>query len=437
MHERYHSWGCYPQSEQAATRLRWRSQPLPISEKSRETYLPFGNGRSYGDSCLNEGGWLLDARGLDRFIDFDPEKGILKCECGVLLSEILSFSIPRGWFLPVVPGTKYVTIGGAIANDIHGKNHHRGGTFGLHVRRLELLRSDGRRLLCSQSENAGWFQATIGGMGLTGLILWAEIELKRIHNPTMEAETIRFAGIDDFFGLSAESDPRYEYTVAWIDCQVHGMRLGRGLFTRGNHAAPDVALKGPPRYRITVPPGLPFSLVTRLTVLVHNGIHYHKQTRTRSAGFEHYEHFFFPLDAIGRWNRLYGRRGFLQYQCVLPAAEGRVALREIFKRVACRGMHPSLGVLKTFGACESPGLLSFPIPGVTLALDFSHHGRSTLRLLGELDEIVQSAGGRVNPYKDARMSASSFKKYYPRWNELERFRDPKFSSSFWRRATGS
>ncbi|MGE5258709.1 MAG: FAD-binding oxidoreductase [Hyphomicrobiales bacterium] len=436
MHNRYHSWGRYPQFDQSGIRLHWRSQPLPIQEQASISYLPFGNGRSYGDSCLNEGGLLLDARGLDRFIAFDSDKGFLRCESGVLLADILAFSVPRGWFLPVVPGTKFVTVGGAVANDIHGKNHHSAGTFGCYVRCLELLRSNGQRLLCSPSENAEWFRATIGGLGLTGLILWAEIELKRIHNATMEVETVRFSGLDDFFDLCAESDPLYEYTVAWIDCMAQGLHVGRGIFLRGKHAGPNAVSVDPPRRRIGIPVVLPFPLITRLTAHGFNQIHYRMQSRTRSSGFEHYERFFFPLDGIRHWNRLYGHRGFLQYQCVIPLVENRTPLREILNRIVHRSVDAYLGVLKIFGNRRSPGLLSFPRSGVTIALDFHHHGRHTLQLLEDLDEIVLSAGGAVNPYKDARMSEASFKRYYPRWQELEGFRDPKFSSSFWRRVTG-
>jgi FAD/FMN-containing dehydrogenase len=433
MHKRYHSWGRYPQFEQEGIRLNWRSQALPLASNPAATYLPFGNGRSYGDCCLNEGGILLDARGLKRLIAFDPGSGVLRCESGVLLSEILTLTVPHGWFLPVVPGTKFVTVGGAIANDIHGKNHHSAGTFGCHVRCLELLRSDGQRLLCSASENTDWFQATIGGLGLTGVILWAEIELKRIENPAMEVETIRFAGLDEFFELCAESDRRYDYTVAWIDCMLQGKQLGRGLLISGNHAEPEVAAVHPPRRQIGIPLDLP--LINRGAVRVFNSVHYRMQSRTRSCGCEHYEPFFFPLDGIRHWNRLYGPRGFLQYQCVMPMAQGRSALREIIDRAAHRGIDSFFGVLKIFGDRRSPGLLSFPRPGVNVALDFYHHGRVTLKLLDSLDEIVLSAGGAVNPSKDARMSAASFKHYFPRWQELEAFRDPRFSSSFWRRVT--
>jgi FAD/FMN-containing dehydrogenase len=435
MHKRYHSWGRYPQFEQPAIRVRWRSQALPIPAGASGTYLPFGNGRSYGDSCLNEGGLLLDARGLDRFIGFDPTQGILRCESGVLLSEILTVTVPQGWFPPVVPGTKFVTVGGAIANDIHGKNHHNAGTFGCHVRCLELLRSDGQRLLCSPSENSEWFQATIGGLGLTGVIVWAEIELKRVNSHVMGVETIRFAGLDEFFELCAENDRRNDYSVAWIDCMVQDEQLGRGLLISGNHAGPDVAPVNPPRRRLGIPMDLPVTLINRLTVRVFNSVHYRMQSRTRSCGVEHYEQFFFPLDGIRHWNRLYGPRGFLQYQCVVPMTEGREALREIIGRAAHSGIDSFFGVLKIFGDRRSPGLLSFPRSGVTIALDFYHHGRSTLKLLDSLDEIVLSAGGAVYPAKDARMSAASFKRYFPRWQELEKFRDPKFSSSFWRRVT--
>lgn len=436
MDPRYHSWGRYPQFDQSAVRLRWRSLPLPPPPDAQTTCLPFGNGRSYGDSCLNAGGLLLDARGLDRFIAFDPLEGILRCESGVLLSEVLALTVPRGWFAPVVPGTKFVTVGGAIANDVHGKNHHSAGTFGCHVRCLELLRSDGRRLVCSPSENAEWFQATIGGLGLTGLILWAEIALKRIHNATMDVETIRFGRLDDFFDLSAESDRQYEYTVAWIDCMARGSHLGRGLFIRGNHAAVNAVPVDAPRRRVSIPVNLPVTLITRMSARLFNSLHYRMQLRARSSGCEHYEHFFFPLDGIRHWNRLYGPRGFLQYQCVVPVAAGRSALREIIDRGAHGGIDSFFGVLKIFGDHPSPGLLSFPRPGVTVALDFYHHGDTTLRLLDSFDEIVLSAGGAVSPYKDARMSASSFKRFFPRWQELEGFRDPRFCSSFWRRVTG-
>jgi len=233
---------------------------LPVIERS---LLPYGNGRSYGDSCLNDGGALLHTRGLDRFIAFDPTTGMLRCEAGVLLSEILELIVPQGWFLPVTPGTRFVTVGGAIANDVHGKNHHRAGTFGAWIRGFELLRSDGSRHRCSPTENPDWFAATVGGLGLTGLITWAEIQLRRIANPWIASETIRFggleeffavSGLEEFFAVSAASDRDYEYTVAWLDCTSRGAALGRGLFMRGNHA-PALCAARPrsPVGRLTVP----------------------------------------------------------------------------------------------------------------------------------------------------------------------------------------
>lgn len=436
MHRRYHSWGRYPQFDQSAVRLNWRSLPLPLATNPDSTYLPFGNGRSYGDSCLNEEGVLLDARGLDRLISLDLEKGVLCCESGVLLAEILELIVPHGWFLPVVPGTKYVTVGGAIANDIHGKNHCREGTFGCHVKGFELLRSDGKRLLCSPSENSEWFQSTIGGLGLTGVILWAEITLKPIHNPAMEVETIRFSGLDEFFEYSSESAPNFEYIAAWIDCMARGEHLGRGLLVRGNHADFGAVEPKAPGRRINILLEPPVSFINRMSTRAFNSIHYRKQINARGLGIAHYESFFFPLDGIRHWNRLYGPRGFFQYQCVVPHTAGRTAVREIFDCTVRRGIESFFGVLKVFGDGPSPGLLSFPRPGAALALDFYNYGEKTLKLLDDLDNIVLSAGGDVNPYKDARMSPANFKQYFPRWKTLETFRDPMFSSSFWRRVTG-
>src|SRR5262245_57806098 len=232
----HQSWGRYPAARQEIRYLRWKHEalPPPVCAKS---FLPYGNGRSYGDSCLNDGGVLLDTHGLDRFIAFDPETGILRCEAGVLLADILEFSVPRGWFVPVTPGTRFVTVGGAIANDVHGKNHHRAGTFGCHVRCFELLRSDGSRTVCSPRENRELFASTIGGLGLTGVIVWAEIVLIPVSGPLIAYEDIRFDGLDEYFELSSRLEEDYEYTAAWIDCLAAGKTLGRGIYTVGNHAA--------------------------------------------------------------------------------------------------------------------------------------------------------------------------------------------------------
>jgi len=434
----YQSWGRHPRAEQEAVRLWSRHGSFPIDRVDGKTALPRGNGRSYGDSCLNDGGVLIDARGLDRFINFDPAAGILRCEAGVLLAEILRVVVPKGWFIPATPGTRLITVGGAIANDVHGKAHHRDGTFGRHVRCFELLRSDGSRLLCSPAENREWYAATIGGLGLTGVILWAEIQLKAVTSPYIDSETIKCESLDEFFEVSAESDQDYEYTVAWLDCTAGGRRLGRGLFTRGNHAPADIAIKPRTPERAYVFPFVPpVSLVNSLTLRAFNFLYYNRRRERRLRETVHYIPFFYPLDALLEWNRIYGPRGFFQYQCVLPRDDARAAVRELLGRIAASGEGSFLAVMKEFGDLPSPGMLSFPRAGVTLAVDFPNRGRRTLQLMDHLDEVVCAAGGRDYPAKDARMSAENFGRYYPRWRDLPPFIDPRLSSSFWRRVTGA
>lgn len=437
-HPTYQSWGRYPQAVQDVVALNWRGEPFPRQHCVDKTVLPFGNGRSYGDVCLNDGGVLLACRGLDRFIAFDPTQGILRCEAGVLLSEILALVVPQGWFLPVTPGTQLVTVGGAIANDIHGKNHHRAGTFGRYVRSFELLRSDGTRFLASPTAHHDWFRATIGGLGLTGMMTWAELQLKRIDTPFIDQEVIRYDNLDDFFALSQDSDAGFDYTAAWVDCLATGRALGRGLFIRGNHAK-DVG-RQPPKTsttHVTIPMDAPFALVNGLSIKLFNALYYHKQRKSRVTQKTHYVPFFYPLDMIYAWNRLYGSKGLLQYQCVVPHAAAADAMREILERIATARTGSFLAVLKVFGDVTSPGLLSFPRAGATLALDFPNQGQKTFDLLDRLDEVTQAAHGVVYPAKDSRMSASRFQSYFPQWQALTPFIDPQFSSSFWRRVTGA
>ncbi|HPE72423.1 MAG TPA: FAD-binding oxidoreductase [Candidatus Competibacter sp.] len=425
------SWGRYPHTRQTMIRCHDRHAVLPATER---LLLPFGNGRSYGDSCLNDGGTLLHARGLDRFVAFNPQAGVLHCEAGVLLSEILELVVPQGWFLPVTPGTQFVTVGGAIANDVHGKNHHRAGTFGAQVRAFELLRSDGSRRRCSPTENPDWFTATVGGLGLTGLIVWAEIQLRRIANSWITSETIRFHDLDEFFAMSAASDRDYEYTVAWLDCSSGGAALGRGLFIRGNHApALCAARPRPSAGRLNVPFVPPFSLINRWSLRAFNTVYYHRQWGDAVRRIMHYAPFFYPLDRVRAWNRIYGRSGFLQYQCAIPTALGHAAIREVLERIARSGTGSVLAVLKIFGAVPAVGWLSFPRPGVTLALDFPNRGPATFKLLDALDAVVATAGGAVYPAKDARMSGARFREFFPQWHHFSEYIDPQFSSSFWRR----
>ncbi len=425
------SWGRYPPAtpRQIAPCRDRHTLALPAEPQS---CLPFGNGRSYGDVCLNDSGALLLTRGLDRFIAFDPAKGVLRAEAGVLLAEILPLIVPQGWFLPVTPGTQFVTLGGAIANDVHGKNHHIAGSFGCHVRAFELLRSDGERRVCTPEQNGDWFRATVGGLGLTGLITWVEIQLQRIANPWIVAENRRFASLDNFLALDQEYEAGYPYIVSWVDCAAAGRALGRGIYMAGMAAPPGVLNPSPPERRaLTVLFTPPVSLVNNLSVRWFNRLYYHLPRPAR--GLVPYQPFFYPLDNLLEWNRLYGRRGFFQYQCVIPPTDAREALREILARITASGQGSMLAVLKRFGERTSGGLLSFPRPGVTLALDFPNLGQKTLALLENLDEVTRQAGGAVYPAKDARMSGASFRQYYPCWKEFSRYIDPRFSSSFWRR----
>jgi FAD/FMN-containing dehydrogenase len=433
------SWGRYPKVKHSQVQsIYWRSE-MPDFAHMQESVLPHAYGRSYGDSCLNAGGIALDTTHLQRFVSFDEATGLLRCEAGVSLADILDVMVPRGWFLPVSPGTKFVSAGGAIANDIHGKNHHRAGTFGCHVTRFELLRSNGERLLCSPEQHSELFRATIGGLGLTGLILWAEFRMKPIVNPYIDVDHIRFESLDEFFELSAESDADFEYTVSWVDLLIGGDNLCRGIFTRGNHNQNRSLAAKPLKKRLplAVPINFPSFVLNPLTVKAFNELYYRKQLPKRVHHTVPYDPFFYPLDSIHSWYRMYGKRGFLQYQFVVPFENSRSAMREILERIRRSGEGSFLTVLKQFGQIQSPGMLSFPRPGLTLALDFAYGGPKTLRLLDDLDSIVLPSGGAVYPAKDARMSTQCFQTSFPRWKEFAAYVDPKFSSSFWRRVTAN
>jgi FAD/FMN-containing dehydrogenase len=432
--QEFSSWGNVFPAEHAAFRLQTRHDSFPDITPF-ESVLPYGNGRSYGDSCLNIGAALMPMRALDRFIGFDPLTGVLSCEAGTLIADILSLVMPAGWFVPVTPGTRFVTVGGAIANDVHGKNHHHAGTFARHLRRFELLRSDGRRLSCSPTENPDFFAATVGGLGLTGAITYAEIQLRRIPGPFMDVETIRFANLDEFISLCAESDRDYEYTVAWVDCLGRGAQTGRGLLQRANHSDRPPSPSQHHSRRLSVPLTPPFSLVNPASLRLLNTAYYYQQWGKRKRSVQPYESFFYPLDNVLHWNRLYGPRGFYQYQCVIPGHAGRDATKALLETIARSGLGSFLAVLKAFGSVGSPGMLSFPAPGLTLALDFPNHGERLEKLFAQLDRIVQGAGGRLYPAKDGRMPGTLFRSGYPRWQEFSRFIDPRCSSSFWRRVT--
>ncbi|MEL7027773.1 MAG: FAD-binding oxidoreductase [Pseudomonadota bacterium] len=402
-----------------------------------ELGLAYGLGRSYGDSCLNEGGRLIVTQALDRFIAFDRERGVIRCDAGVSLADILKIAGPSGWFLPATPGTKFVTVGGAIANDVHGKNHHRAGTFGAHVLRFELLRSDGGAVLCAPDSHEELFRATIGGLGLTGVISWAEIQLKSVDSLMLDAEDIRFEDLDEFFEISRASQLDWEYVVGWIDCASGGdTDRFRGILSRANHA-PVLAGAAPRKEKPTV--GLPFvgppGLVNRLTVRAFNALYVRKAPTVPQLRRIDYEPFFYPLDAVLNWNRIYGPKGFYQHQCVIPPEAAKAGVAELCRRIARGGGGSPLTVLKLFGPAASPGLMSFPEEGATLAIDFPNAGARTLELLDDLDAIVVGYGGRTYPAKDGRMSAATFQRGYPNWREFAAHVDPGLSSSFWRRVS--
>ncbi|MBN1688389.1 MAG: FAD-binding oxidoreductase [Candidatus Omnitrophica bacterium] len=437
LRNQYECWGRVFRFEHGIEPVFWRDE-APKLESLPGPLLPYGMGRSYGDVCLNSGGVLLDTSYLNHFLTFDPQTGLLRCEAGVTLFEILDQFVPEGWFLPVTPGTKYVTVGGAIANDVHGKNHHVGGTFGCHVKRLELLRSSGERFLCSAEENAEMFRATIGGLGLTGLILWADIQLKKIEGPWIHMETEKFSNLDEFFGITEASDEAFELTAAWIDCATQTRGFQRGIVIRGNYGhegahKKSARAKGP---RVAVPFDLPGFCMNRTVLRMFNAVYAGKQRKKRETGRVHYESFFYPLDILGNWNRLYGKKGFYQYQCMVTDDKKHSGCKALMKKVSDRRMDSFLAVLKKCGPIKSPGLLSFPREGIAVAMDFPNGGEKLLKFFKELDAIVQDYDGCVNLSKDARMPPESFKVFYPQWENFGKLKDPKFSSSFWRRVTG-
>jgi len=396
-------------------------------------FLPFGNGRSYGDSCHNDRGRLIPMRPGAAIRAFDPDTGILTADAGVLLSEILALVMPHGFFLEVTPGTAQVTLGGAIANDVHGKNHHSRGTFGGSVVSFVLLDSQGGSRICSPETNQALFSATIGGMGLTGIIESASIRLMPVPSANVRQTAFRFGCIDGYFDAIDAIDASHEYSVAWIDQLARGADLGRGVMMAGDHAEDGGAARAPSAPRLAVPFAPPFNLLNRLTLKAFNGLYYGRAPKQPSTEIVGWSSYFHPLDAITGWNRLYGPRGLFQHQSVFPSQTARETTIALIECAQKHGAASFLTVLKRFGDRPSPGLMSFPRPGFTLTLDFANSGERTLRMLDALDEIVLDAGGALNPYKDQRMSPRMFEASFPHWRELEAVRDPALMSDFWRR----
>jgi FAD/FMN-containing dehydrogenase len=430
------SWGNYPHFPQTPLDCNWRDEASgcigQLAQANRGGILPFGSGMSYGDSCLAASDHVIRLRHLDRFIAADWNRGVVSAEAGATLEEILAVAIPRGWFLPVTPGTRYATLGGAIANDVHGKNHHRRGTFGRHVRRFGLVRSDAGRSTCSAEEQPELFRATIGGLGLTGIIEWAQLQLVPIRSADVAVTTQRFGDLGEFFALSDELDQKHEFCVSWVDCLAGGAQLGRGVYSAGDFADAG-ALAADDTRRKTFPVMSPVPLVNHLTLRAFNGMYWRHAPTLRTRTVSSYGKFFYPLDSIAKWNRMYGPRGFQQYQCVIPEGSARDGIRALLQAVAASGTGSFLAVLKRCGDLPSPGLLSFPMAGTTLALDFPQTGELDAALFPRLDAIVREAGGRLYPAKDAHMSGDDFRRGYPAWHEVEKLRDPALLSRFWRR----
>ncbi|HJL16623.1 MAG TPA: FAD-binding oxidoreductase [Sandaracinaceae bacterium LLY-WYZ-13_1] len=390
-----------------------------------------GLGRSYGDPALLEDGVVLDLTGLDRYLDFDQATGTLTCEAGVSLEQIIRDFAPRGFFPAVTPGTKHVTIGGCIANDVHGKAHHVDGCFSTCVDAMTILLADGRVVLASREEHPDLFWATFGGMGLLGIVLTATIRLRRIETTYFRQQAVVVRDLDELLGALEEYDARFPYSVAWIDPLATGAELGRGVLTVGDHAArddlPPNARHDPRRITPPSPLSVPFDLpelaLNPVTLRVLNVVI--GQVQARGGRIAHYEKFFYPLDAIGEWNRGYGARGFTQYQFVIPLEDGPARMRAILERIATSGHLPFLNVLKKLGA-QGEGHLSFPFEGYTFAIDFPV-SPGLEALLADLDERVVDAGGRVYLGKDAFLRKGVLERMYPRldeWRAIKAAWDP-------------
>lgn len=427
-------WGRYPLvSAEFLEPADSNSLKRMITSKKTGSMIPRGAGRSYGDSSLADK--IISSRFLDNFLDLNENTEnelTLRCGAGVSLDDILKVCIPRGWFLPVLPGTKFVTVGGAIAADIHGKNHHKDGSFCEYVESLSLLLASGEAVSCSAQEKRDLFRATCGGMGLTGIIVDARIRLRKVPSASINQKTVIAHNLQQCLELLEENN-NSTYSVAWLDCLARGKDLGRSLIFLGEHEKETTknGLSHKSRRIISVPFSTPSFLLNKFTMGAFNKTYFNIKRRGRHSVSIDYDRYFFPLDNIGNWNRLYGSRGFLQYQFVIPGDAALAGITKVLSRVSDAGKGSFLSVLKKFGA-ENKNMLSFPKDGYTLTLDFKREDR-LFPLLLELDEIVVGHGGRIYLAKDARMNEAVFKAGYPNWENFLRIKqeyDPKgvFSS---------
>jgi FAD/FMN-containing dehydrogenase len=438
MSSNYESWGRYPKSTSSAQKAFWISDLnkfIKLNLAESISSLPRGLGRSYGDSCLNNSGKLIDCTGLNRFISFDEQTGILCAESGVTLGSIQREFVPRGWTLPTTPGTQFVTLGGAVANDIHGKNHHFAGSFGCHIESICLLRSDCRIYKCSRNENAELFFATIGGLGLTGIIVTVTIKLSKCTSAYITQTSIPINSLEETLRLLNDYENDFEHIVCWLDLLNYSEPQNiKGILLLGNqannqnlHTSSAEILKNIPVAKLAK------HLFYLPAMRFHNYYYYYRNLYRSNIQAISYEKFFYPLDNISNWNQLYGEKGFLQYQFVVPQTSAIQTIFQILEILRKTNQQIYLAVLKQFGNISSGGYLSFAMPGITLAIDLPLKGESTLRALEECDQILLTHGGRVYPAKDARVSAKSYQQFYPQIFEFERYRDPYFSSTFWER----
>jgi decaprenylphospho-beta-D-ribofuranose 2-oxidase len=431
-------WGCYP----VQTCELERPERYADLQPATESVIARGQGRSYGDAALNENGRVILTERINRMLSLDIKLGILKAEAGVTLAEILPVIVKQGWFLPATPGTKFVSLGGCVASDVHGKNHHHDGSFSEHVQDIVLILADGSYKTCSPTESAELFWATVGGMGLTGIISEVTLKLIPIQTAQIMATNHAAKNLGHLFQLLQDPALDQRYSVAWIDCLATGENLGRGIAMFGHHASrAEYTAAEPLRTKAKRTRSLPFNfpswVLNPLSISLFNKLYYYKESRKKTPFLTDYDSYFYPLDAIGQWNRMYGKRGFVQYQCVIPEASALEGMTSLLKELSASRRSSFLAVLKRFGA-ESKGLLSFPMPGYTLALDLPIRDKGLFSLLDKLDHIVLQHGGRVYLAKDARISADSFKTMYPRyaaWLKIKQLVDPgnRYCSSLARR----
>lgn len=389
-----------------------------LISRSKEI-IPNGLFRSYGDSALLQ--TSFSCMSLNKFIEFDETKGIIRCQSGVSLADILKIIVPKGWFLPVTPGTKYVTIAGAVASDVHGKNHHKDGTFGNFVLQIKLILPNSEIITCSRSENPDIFFAAIGGMGLIGIILEVTLQLKKIASAKIIQKTIKAKSLDALFEFF-EKYSNYTYSVSWLDTVSKNEKIGRGLLYLGEHSENVNNLDNTfPTPKLSIPFYFPNFTLNSYTLKTFNTLYYNKEF-TEEKYFElHYSNFFYPLDSINNWNRIYGRRGFAQYQFVIPKFNAINIIKNILKIMQEYGQYSFLTVLKQFGK-ENDFFLSFPTEGYTLAMDFSLN-RKSLEIFKKFDKIILENGGRLYLTKDSRMDSHFFKKTYA--NKLTKFLEIK------------